>query len=235
MFAPLPIGCPEAISNFRQLVARGERELADYECGHNGGIRERTAIYCFRHALDIANGCLQAALAGLPDSTTTLTRAMLEALIWSRYVTLSDKNAQDFADGMKHELLRIVKKNVVAGNARIVHDKSGDDMTGEVLDKLSKNRVSGRLSIEKAAEASGLDRVYATVYGFMSIVAHGKGYDLRAEADSGPEIYSDICLAIGALECIEIITHDWLTHARLASEETLTQILGVLVSGGSAA
>jgi hypothetical protein len=228
-FLPLPENCLEAISCLRQLVARGERELAGFDRDRYDDIREGTAIFCFSHALDIANGCLLTAAARLPDSTTTLVRAMLETLIWTRYVTLSTQNAQGFADGMQQELQRIVQKNVAAGLAHIKHEKTGADMTNEVLDRLSKERIPARLSIERAAEAAGLRRVYTTVYGFLSMVAHGKGYGLRADADCDSEIHSSVCLAIGVLECIEVITCDWLTRAKLTPREFLTKALGVLV------
>jgi hypothetical protein len=228
-FVPLPQNYLDAISSLRQHVARGERELADFGRDRKDGIREKTSIFCFRHALDIANGCMQTATARLPDSTTTLVRAMLETLIWSRYVTLSALNAQSFGDGMHQELQRIVRKNVAAGFAHIEHEKTGADMTGELLDKMSKHRIPARLSIQKAADAAGLSRVYTNVYGFMSMVAHGKGCGLRTDADCDQEIYSDVCMAIGVLECIEVITCDWVTHARLTPREFLTRALGVLV------
>lgn len=87
--------------------------------------------------------------------------------------------------------------------------------------------IPKRISIEKAAELGGLERVYTNIYGFISMIAHGRAFDLRTKPENKDEIYASVSVALGALQGVEIITADWIIHRKQTPRETLIEMLGV--------
>jgi hypothetical protein len=77
-FKLLPTDYQELISAFKKRVEQSEKYTADFDRRHYNGTREKAVIYCLRHTVDLAKGCLVTAQAELPDSLTTLSRALLE-------------------------------------------------------------------------------------------------------------------------------------------------------------
>ncbi|CAG1007667.1 hypothetical protein ANAEL_03567 [Anaerolineales bacterium] len=226
-FKPLPADYQELISAFKKRIEQSEKLIADFERRHYNGTREKAVIYCLRHAVDLAKGCLSTAQAELPDSLTTLSRALLETFFWARYVTMSKENAQEFADSTVNEMKRVSRKNLNAGYAKVYDIKTNDDKTKEILDSPLMKDIPKRISIEKAAELGGLERVYTNIYGFISMIAHGRAFDLRSKPDDKGEIYASVSAALGALQGVEIITADWIIRRKQTPRETLVQILGV--------
>jgi len=226
-FQPLPADYQELLSAFKKSVEQNEKYIADFEHRQYDGIREKAAIYCLRHAVDLAKGCFVTSQAELPDSLTTLSRALLETLIWARYVTTSTEYAQEFADSTKNEMKRVARKNLNAGYAKVRDTKTKDDKTKEFLNSTLMKDIPKRISIEKAAELGGLEQVYTITYGYISMIAHGRAFDLRTEPNDKIEIYASVSAALGALQGVEIITADWIIHRKQTPMETLIQILGV--------
>jgi len=114
-FKPLPAKYDDLISAFKEHINQGERDSIDFAKRHFNGIREKATVYCLEHGLDLAKGCLGSATNKLPDSTITLSRAILETLFWIRYVTLSNENAQEFTNAPIQEMKRSTRKNLAAG------------------------------------------------------------------------------------------------------------------------
>jgi len=226
-FKPLPDDYQELIFAFKKRIKQSEKYIADFENRYYNGTREKAVIYCLRHGVDLAKGCLATALAELPDSLTTLSRASLETLFWVRYVTMSKENAQEFADSTINEMKRVSRKNLKAGYAKVYDIKTKDDKTKEILGSPLMKDIPKRISIETAAQLGGLERVYTNVYGFLSMTAHGRAFDLKTKPDNKDEIYASLCAALGALQGTEIITADWIIHRKQTPRETLIEMLGV--------
>jgi len=224
---PLPSDYQELIAAFKQHIAQAERHAADFERRHYNKVREEAVVYCLPHALDLAKGSLAAAEKKLPDSLTTLSRALLETLFWIRYATLSEENAQEFADSYIHELKRTARKNLAAGYAHVTDINTQQDRSGEILNSEMMKAIPKRVSIVDAAKAGGLERVYTNVYGFVSMIAHGRAFGLRRGPEVTDELYASISAALGTLECIEVIAYDWIAHRKQTPQETLMRLLGV--------
>jgi hypothetical protein len=111
-FKPLPTDYQELVAAFKQHIAQGERQAADFERRHYNRVREKAVVYCLQHALDLAKGCLVISAEELPDSLTTLSRAILETLFWTRYVSLSEANALEFTNSSIHEMKRTSRKTL---------------------------------------------------------------------------------------------------------------------------
>jgi len=225
-FKPLPADNQELISFLKQHIEQSEKYVIDFEHRHFNGIREIAIIYCLRHAIDLAKGCLTTALAELPDSLTTLSRALLETLFWARYVTLSNENAQEFTDSTINEMKRIARKNLNAGYANVYDIKTNDNKTSELLDSPFMKDIPPRISIESAAKIGGLEHIYTNIYGFISMIAHGRAFNLRTTSESKDEIYASISAALGALQCVEVMTSDWIIDRKQTPKEILFQMLG---------
>lgn len=226
-FKPLPADYQALISAFTKRIEQSEKDAAAFERRHYNGTREKAVVYCLCHAIDLAKGCFAVALAELPDSLTTLSRALLETLFWARYVTISKENAQEFTDSTINEMKRVSRKNLNAGYAKIYGIETNDDKTQEILNTPLMKDIPPRISIETAAKVGGLERVYTNVYGYISMIAHGRAFDLRTKPDNKEELYVSLSMALGALQGVEIITADWIIHRKQTPREILVQILGV--------
>ncbi|MEA3440694.1 MAG: hypothetical protein U9R58_10460, partial [Chloroflexota bacterium] len=96
----------------------------------------------------------------------------------------------------------------------------------EILNSPIMKDIPRRGTIESAAVAGGLGRVYTNLYGFLSMIAHGKAFGLREKSETEDELFASISAALGAFECIEIITYEWITYRKQTPKETLTRLLG---------
>ena len=225
-FKPLPSDYQELITALKHHIASVERDAVDFERRHYNKVREKAVIYCTRHALDIAKGCLAVAEMELPDSLVTLTRALLETLFWIRYVTISKENAQEFTSSTIHEMKRTAKKNIAAGYARITDISSGEERSKEILDSDFMKGIPPWTKIESAAKAGGLERVYTNIYGFISMIAHGRAFGLYRKSEVKDELYASLSVALGAVECVEVIAMDWIIRRKQTPRETLMHLLG---------
>lgn len=189
--------------------------------------RDKAILYCIEHAVDLALGCAAVAAQELPDSTTTLSRALLETLIWTRYVTLSENNAQEFLGSYLEELKRTARKNLSVGYAHIYERRTKADKTAEFLRSERMKNIRPRISIESAAKAGGLEKAYTAIYGFISMVAHGRACGLRHQSEAKEDLFASLSAALGAIECIEVMATSWLLARQQTPKETLTILLGL--------
>lgn len=74
-----------------------------------------------------------------------------------------------------------------------------DIRTNEIPNSLLMKVISKRVSIEIAAKSGGLERVYTNAYGSISMIAHGRAFDLRTKSDNENEIYPAVSAALGAM------------------------------------
>lgn len=226
-FKPLPKDYQNLLLTFQAYINQGERDVLDYERRHFNGIREKAVIYCLKHAVDLGKGCQTIASARLPDSLTTLSRALLETIFWARYVTISADNAKEFVEIPIYELKRFAKKNLKSGYARILENVTNIDKTKEYLEFLECDRIPKRKSFEEIANAGGLGRLYTTLYGFLSMTAHGKAYNIFNKPVTDDDLYAPLTVAFGLLECIDLITMTWIVHREEVSLEILKQLIGI--------
>ncbi len=217
----------ELKSEFSQHIGRAEQDVEDFQQRRLEGVQENAVTYCLRHAIDLSKGCLLSVDANLPDSSATLGRAILETLFWARYVTLSKENAQEFADSMVNELKRLARKNLKAGLASITDAATDQDRSEEILNSSLLKDVPRGSSIESVAKAGGLGHIYTMIYGFESMIAHGKALGLENTLHSEDRFFSVLSAAFGYFQCVELITLDWMEHRKVTSQELLQRVLGL--------
>jgi hypothetical protein len=223
----LPTNLPRVISALKHHIAWGERLAKDFQKRHYNGKREKALVYCHFRGVDLARGSLACVEANLPESLTLLCRALLETLFWARYVTLSKDNAQAFEDASIAELKRTARKNLAAGYARILDTSTRDDRTTEFLGSPTMKGIPKRLRIEDAAKAGGLERLYSSVYGFISMYAHGIAFGLLPDTEIPSQTYASASASLGALECTNLLTYEWIVSRKITDASTLTRLLGL--------
>ena len=227
VYKPLPEDLAQVVAALKSHIDLAEKNSKDYAARHFNGIQEEALVYCLEHATDIARACLLVCESKLPRALVILNRALLESLIWCRYVTISRESAQAFSDAAGDELKRTARRNLAAKFARIVDARTGEDKTAEILDSPMLSNIPRRLSLEDAARAGGLIRLYSAIYGFISIYAHGKAFGLSEDSDLDHELYMSLCSVLGALECINMIASDWIIDRTQTNQEILERILSI--------
>jgi hypothetical protein len=224
-FQPLPVDRSELIASLKTHIEQSEKSIIDFEHRHYNGTREKAVIYCLRHVIDLAKGCIATAELELVDSLVTLSRACLETLFWARYVTISKEHAQEFVESTLNELKRVARNNMRAGYLRVRGKISDDDKTKEILSLMLNEKIPDRIAIKKAADLGGLERIYTNIYGYISMIAHGRAFGIKTKSENQAEIYASLGVTLGALQGVEMITIDWIVSRKQTSEETLTRIL----------
>ena len=226
MFKPLPKNLIETITALEDLILQSENDLKEFKNVALLENRDKAIIYCLVHAVDLSKGSLCTVKAELTNSLTTLSRAILETLFWARYVAISNDHAQRFIDSTLNELKRVSRKNINAGYLHVFNTITNEDKSEEFLEILREN-TSQRTSIETAAKEGGLERVYTTIYGIISMTAHGRAFGLSTKSDEKEELYASICASLGALQSIDVIASDWIKLRVQTPIDILIRILGV--------
>lgn len=225
-FKPLPKDLIVLVNELNKRVQESEIHLCDFNRRHFNGPRENAILYCLGHAIDLGKGCMACANLRIPDSATTISRAMLETLFWARYISMSNENAQEFVDSTLNELKRSGRKNLKLGYANIYDKRTNEIKTNEILDSELMKNIPKRISIETAAELGGLSTVYTMIYGYISMIAHGRAFQLNINKTVEEDLYASASTAIGTLQGVEIIAVDWITNRKQTSIEILAKILG---------
>jgi len=213
----------------QEEIDQAEHLVKDLTGRQFNGKREKALVYCLRHALELAKASLLCVTSSLPNALALLSRALLESLFWTRYLSLSDENAEAFEQSAHEDLKRIARKNLRAGFARIVDENTHDDKTNEFLKSDPMNVIQRRLRIEEVAEAGGLGRLYSMLYGFDSIYSHGTAFGLDEDADAGPQLYTSALSSLGYLQCINLMSTDWIKQRTVTPSSTISQSLGIPV------
>jgi len=158
-------------------------------------------------AVENATGSVLLGRSGLTAPLSAVSRALFESLIVTYWASLSDGNANEAIATGYRELLRIMRNAVTGGRAQIVHKITGTDESATVLDHPMMKEARRPKRLEEMAKEAGLKNIYDTLYGLMSLVAHGTATELHVKAalDGNPPIYENMSLVRGCLKAIALI------------------------------
>ncbi|MBF0507293.1 MAG: hypothetical protein HQL09_10740, partial [Nitrospirae bacterium] len=139
-----------------------------------------------------------------------LERGLFETFVVTRWVILSDVNAQTFNDGAINELKRIGRKNLQAGHAKIINKKNQEDKTSEFLQSNVMNGIPKRLRIEEMAKEAKLEKIYTMYYGFQSLLVHGT-FSLGILSDNVERnLYIAARATVGFTHAINLTVQNWI-------------------------
>jgi hypothetical protein len=201
----------------------GKSRVPDYSKRHFNTQRENALIYCLRRALELSEACIICAKGNLLLPLYVLTRGLLESLVWVCWITKSNENAQAFIETTKNELKRIARKNFETGHARAIDKTTKEDKTQELLHSDWVKDIRPRLKIEDAAKKVGLERLYTQMYGPLSIFAHG--IMLKTNANAKKDSMGILALANVLMECINLVTMNWITERKQTPVKDIYAIL----------
>ena len=105
--------------------------------------------------------------------------------------------------------------------------ETNEDKTDEFLESDPMKTVLPRMRVEEVAHASGFGRLYSMMYAFDSIYAHGTASGLHPDSNFDAQLYTSACAAVGYIQCINLISLDWLTNRKLTPVSTLSRVLGI--------
>lgn len=212
------------IDGLRYEITIARKNSRDFAKRHLNGFRENALVFCLGSAAGTAEGCDLLAEAKLLTPLYTLTRSLLESLIWVCWIVKSDENAQVFVEAATNELKRIARKNLATGSGRVTDKVTGEDKTEELLESDWSKGISRRLRIEELAKASGLERVYKLLYGPLSMQAHGTVFGLEL-GSAEEELLGVMASSNVLLECINLVVKTWIVKRKQTSPTEIYTIL----------
>jgi hypothetical protein len=220
------INLPLSLKILESHLTDGKEEVSDFSNRQYNQVRENALVYCLARAIDLTEACLFCSERYLSASLQVIARGILETMIISCWVQLSDENAIEYKDLSGHELKRIVRKNLLAGYASIKHRETGDNVTSAILESDLFSEIPARKRIESLAEESGLGKIYSMFYGFMSMQAHGVDFGIFSkESDKFEDIYSTVALVNSMLDVIRYVVRKWITNRQNTSTKEINSIL----------
>jgi hypothetical protein len=137
--------------------------------------RDRVLFYFMGRAAEIGEASFR--IADLQTPLFVLARVLCEDFFTMYWVSLSEKNADEYQKAAISEMAKIIQKNLTNKRARIRHISSKKDVTAEFLPKLSL-RIIKKKTIKEIAAASGLSKVYDIVYRYDSLEVHGNTFEV---------------------------------------------------------
>lgn len=127
----------------------------------------------FEICIEYAKGALALSREDLPAAMATLERAVLEQVIAIRWATLSPDNALRLKDAALEEMARLVRNLIAGPHGRIVRRSTGEDATAEFQAQAAMVHARRPPRFDIMAREAGLERLYAQLYGMLSLIAHG--------------------------------------------------------------
>ena len=212
------------VDGLRDEITIARRNSRDFAERHFNTTRESALGFCLASAADIGQGCDLMAEAKLLAPLYTLTRCLLESLFWVNWIVMSDENAKVFVDASINEMKRLARENLRIGFATVTDRVTGEDKTGELLESDWRNGISSRPGIYERAKASGLERAYKQMYGFLSIQAHGPAFGFEV-GSAEEELLAVMALANVLLRCINLVVEAWIVKRKQTSPEEIYAIL----------
>jgi hypothetical protein len=157
--------------------------------------RDKVLFYFTGRAAQIGEASFR--ISDLQMPLFVLARVLCEDFFTMYWVSLSEKNADEYQKAAISEMAKIIQKNVTNKRARIRHISSKKDVSAEFLPELSR-RIIKKKTIQEIAAASGLTKVYDIVYRYDSLEVHGNTFEV---SDMKPQM-DGIAVAASAVNAL---------------------------------
>lgn len=189
--------------------------------------RDCVLRHCIERSVELAAGCIQLAEKELPASTTVVARSLLELLFLSVWISQSEENATKYETASIVELRRQARIIAKLGYGRFVDRVTKDDVTATTLNSDDFKQIGKRPRIEDMAKSTGLEEVYKTVYGFVSMIAHANDYALLESNRRKEILEASIEATITIISCIELVIVNWVFHRKITPAIEIKTQLGL--------
>jgi hypothetical protein len=178
-------------------------------------------------AVDHALACAQLALSGLAVPSAVVVRSLMEAFFGTYWASLSLENARRLRDAGLREAMRIMKLNLRAGNAIMRHRETDENQTASFLQEPKLSEAERLPRFDQLARDAGLRRVYESLYGLMSMFAHGAGAEFVSPTSRGEFIDAQLHAAKAMLKCYQEIIVNRICHGRALTAQEVAELLRV--------
>ena len=104
-------------------------------------------------------------------------RVLCEDLFTLYWVSLSEKNADEYCKAAVSEMAKMIQQNIKNKRVRVTNTSTGNDVTAESLKRIATH-IKAKKTIKQIATDSGLSKVYDIVYRYDSLEVHGNTFGL---------------------------------------------------------
>jgi hypothetical protein len=209
------------LESLRTRIELAKTNIAELKAWPLTNMQEQALFYCLNRETDLAEGYLHVFPLRLTDSLSVLLRGLYETFLWAYWVTASGENAQKFADNSLFQLKRIAAKNLRAGYARVIDQKTGKDATQEFLDHPDMQKIPRFLEFEALAKESGLERMHTNMYGILSMLGHGTQFGTVPSMTSDELLFASVAAASALIGATQRVVVDWMQHNKRVPVEDL--------------
>jgi hypothetical protein len=166
--------------------------------------QDKVLLHFINRTVEIGEACFL--VSELQTPLFVLSRVMCEHFFLTFWVSLSEKNAAEYARKPVSELAKVLRININRGQAKILNKTTGEDATKELAPEIEK-LVEAATRIENIARENGLGKVYDFVYRPGSMYVHGNTLDVFSNPDSGWQVGALSAVA-ALLNCVFLIVEN---------------------------
>jgi uncharacterized protein DUF5677 len=216
----------EHLARLREQLKATKERLDFFTHRGAGSKQEEVLVYFLERTSQLGEARFAVGQARLRIAFFVLMRVICEDLFLAYWVSISTKNADQYAQEVRSELSRLLKINLDRGRGKLVDRKTGKDRTAEVISEIgaSVTPKKDRLSTERLAIETGLGKVYDTAYRFASLEVHGKMFGLKPKKGNDEAIAAALPGITSMLRAVL-----FLVDRRLADRDTApAEILRIL-------
>jgi hypothetical protein len=218
----------EATMDKRELTTRLEEAEEILGITEAETKRDETAA-ALRHVLheliDVLRGAMITGYSTLPISSAAVARAAFERMVLAYWIATDVSNAQDYAGESKNELARQIRKLIEKKVAKTTDVDSGEDTTKRTRSDPALANLTKRRGMEEMARAAGIEDLFSTFYGWISMLAHGNTFNLPIATTEILSMTEYVTAASAA--AVSHVTRRWYIDRKPAAKKQLLQIFGI--------
>jgi hypothetical protein len=138
-------------------------------------VQDRVRCYFMERAVQTGEACFR--ISDLQMPLLALARVLCEDLFTLYWVSLSEKNADEYCKAAVSEMAKMIQQNIKNKRVRVTNTSTGNDVTAESLKRIATH-IKAKKTIKQIATDSGLSKVYDIVYRYDSLEVHGNTFGL---------------------------------------------------------
>jgi Family of unknown function (DUF5677) len=192
--------------------------------------RDIILIPMLSRALELSESNSLLVRSGFAESANMILRGLLENLIQVQWISLSEENAEKFERAMENDILINIKSMLKNNHAEVRNTETGEVVTEKFLENEKLKKFEEIIKFGNLSRETGLEKLYAMLYGSISSRAHGIWTPALADenAEKRQEYLLVLTSATSSLAgCINNIVLQWTTFQNNLSVEQIHKLLGI--------
>ena len=203
-----------------------KKRLVEFSRQNLDSVRSKAVVYCFKRAVDIADGVTTVSKDYLFTSSMILARGLLEILFLVCWVLQSEENAQGLQVSVNSQFKTVLKEILRKGYGKVSDKVNGNDKTNEYLKSPEMTNIPKRLRYEQIARDVGLEKIYSVTYRYLSLEAHFGTFELQDEVVPEDETLMILEIMKSSLDAIMVVCANWIFNGKSTSASDILGIFG---------